>query len=286
MCTAGLKKSSRMTSTGRLLTLILLLVFSRVNLAVEFPRSEHVPGGIIKITIDSNDRPRAWFQDKPVLVTGNGNSWQAIVGIPLETVPGEHYLKVSQGNINTRYAFTVNGKDYETQYLTIKDKRRVNPSPEDMQRIQKEMKLIENAKFNWREADVRDLGLMLPVSGRYSSPFGLRRFFNQQYRKPHSGLDIVAEEGTPVKAAADGLVINTGDYFFNGNTVFIDHGQGLITIYCHLNRIDVRTGDKLLRGDTIGAVGSTGRVTGAHLHWGVLLNGTMVNPELFLPDNQ
>ena len=124
--------------------------------------------------------------------------------------------------------------------------------------------------------------MLQPVEGRYSSPFGLRRFFNEQARKPHSGLDIVANEGTPVRAAADGVVINTGNYFFNGNTVFIDHGQGLITMYCHLNRIDVSDGQQVKRGDLIGGVGSTGRVTGAHLHWSVLLNGTLVNPELFL----
>ncbi len=273
-----------MTDIIRPIVLILLPVFSAVSHAVDFPRSEHVPGGVVKITINSIDRPLAWFQDRPVLVTGNANSWQAIVGIPLETPPGEHHLKVSQSNINTRYAFTITGKDYETQYLAIKNKRQVNPNPEDMRRIQKETKLIQEAKFNWRDKDVIDMTLMLPVTGRFSSPFGLRRFFNQQPRKPHSGLDIVAEEGSPVKAAADGIVINTGNYFFNGNTVFIDHGQGLITMYCHLSRVDVKEGDKLNRGDLIGGVGSTGRVTGAHLHWGVLLNGTMVNPELFLPD--
>ena len=123
---------------------------------------------------------------------------------------------------------------------------------------------------------------MLPVHGRYSSPFGLRRFFNEQARKPHSGLDIAATQGTPIKAAASGTVINTGDYFFNGNTVFIDHGQGLITMYCHMHRIDVKESEYVTVADVIGTVGQSGRVTGAHLHWSVLLNQTMVDPTLLL----
>jgi len=108
------------------------------------------------------------------------------------------------------------------------------------------------------------------------------RFFNDQPRQPHAGLDIAASQGTAVKAPADGYVISTGEYFFNGNTVFIDHGQGMITMYCHLNHIDVKTGQHIKRGELIGTVGQTGRATGAHLHWSVILNRTMVDPELFL----
>ncbi|MFK7996452.1 MAG: M23 family metallopeptidase [Granulosicoccus sp.] len=125
-----------------------------------------------------------------------------------------------------------------------------------------------------------------PVAGPVSSPFGLRRFFNDQPRRPHGGIDIAAPEGTPIMAAADGVVLEANDYFFNGNSVFIEHGLGLQTFYAHLSRIDVTNGERVTQGQVIGAVGATGRVTGPHLHWSVGLNGTWVDPLLVIDTDQ
>jgi len=122
-----------------------------------------------------------------------------------------------------------------------------------------------------------------PVAGPYSSPFGLKRFFNGEARAPHAGLDIAAPEGRPVQAPADGVVAQTGDYFFNGRTVLIDHGNGLVSMLCHLSEIRVQKGQQLKQGEVIGTVGKTGRATGPHLHWTVSLNDARIDPLLLLP---
>ena len=127
-----------------------------------------------------------------------------------------------------------------------------------------------------------NLLMELPVSGRLTSPFGLRRFFNGQERNPHTGLDLAAPQGTPVKASADGQVILVGDFFFNGKTVFLDHGQGLISMFCHLSAINVQLGQAVKRGNIVAKVGATGRATGPHLHWNISLNDTRVDPAIFI----
>lgn len=172
-------------------------------------------------------------------------------------------------------------KNYPEQRLTIKDKRKVEPNPDDLARIEREQKITEAVKRQFSPA-APATAFALPAKGPLSSRFGLRRIFNGLPRNPHAGLDVAVGTGAPVMAPADGLVANVGDYFFNGNTVFIDHGQGLITAYMHLSRTDVRAGQTVKKGESIGAVGATGRVTGPHLHWAVILNNTPVDPELFL----
>ncbi len=264
-----------------LISTCLAIAFSFVN-ANELPDELNVPGGVVIIPINSKDRPKAFFYDKRVLVIGERQNWKAIIGIPLKIELGEHKLKVVSNGVEANYLFEVVGKAYEAQYLTIKNKRQVNPNKEDMLRITSERKLISKAKINWREIDNVPLRFIKPAKGPFSSSFGLRRFFNNQPRNPHSGLDIAAETGTPIVAPAAGIVTNAGDYFFNGKTVFLDHGQGLITMYCHMENISVEEGDIVDVNDLLGTIGSTGRVTGAHLHWSVILNNTTVEPLLFL----
>ena len=127
-----------------------------------------------------------------------------------------------------------------------------------------------------------NLVLDKPVNGPLSSKFGVRRFFNGEERNPHSGLDFAVPAGTPIKTPANGKVILVGNYFFNGNTVFVDHGQGFISMFCHMSKIDVKVGQQLARGTVVGKVGATGRATGPHMHWNVSLNDARVDPAIFI----
>ena len=269
---------------SHLISTCLVITFGFAD-ANELPIESNVPGGVVVVPIKSKDRPKAFFYDKKVMVIGKSQDWKAIVGIPLKIELGEHKLKVVSNSAEANYLFEVVDKDYEAQYLTIKNKRQVDPNKEDMLRISKERKLISKVKTNWREINNIPLRFIKPAKGPFSSSFGLRRFFNNQPRNPHSGLDIAAEKGTPIVAPAAGVVTNAGDYFFNGKTVFLDHGQGLITMYCHMEKINIKEGDSVNVNDVLGTVGSTGRVTGAHLHWSVILNNTTVEPLLFLKAN-
>ena len=266
------------------IVLALSLLLTLQPVFARLPQSSPVPGGIAIITLPNNaaSSPRAYYEEKPVMVLKSQNQWYAIVGIPLTAEPGEHTLRIETGGLKAQANFRVAAKKYKEQHLTVKNKRMVNPNAQDLERIEKERSFINEALKFWRDTDDVETGLTLPVQGRISSPFGLRRFFNKQARKPHSGLDIAAPKGTPIKAPAKGTVIETGNYFFNGNTVFIDHGQGLVTMYCHMDNIKVSKGQQLKTGEIIGSVGMTGRVTGPHLHWGVSLNDARVDPNLLL----
>ncbi|MFQ5643260.1 MAG: peptidoglycan DD-metalloendopeptidase family protein [Thiogranum sp.] len=268
-------------------TLFLLLVgalLSGTVLASALPDNTPVPGGVALIGLPASDSaPRVRYNGKPVMVVTGSNGYTAVVGLPLAAQAGTHKVTIEYADgKKAAQDFEVLEKSYTSQHITLKNKRMVNPEKRDMERIGREQQRIRQALATWDERTPDTLRFALPVTGPVSSPFGLRRFFNEQPRKPHSGLDLAAAEGTPITAPAGGRIVDTGDFYFNGNTVFIDHGQGLVTMYCHMSRIDVQPGQTVRTGETIGAVGETGRVTGPHLHWGVSLNDARVDPMLFL----
>lgn len=250
------------------------------------PRENPVPGGIVIIPVGSAAEPAPMVQyDKQrVLVVAHAGKWQAVVGLPLSLAPGRQAIRVSdRGREPHEVSFNVQPKDYAEQRLTIKNKRMVDPSAEDLARIAQEQEIIRNVFATWTDFPMISVQFLPPARGRISSVFGLRRFFNDEPRQPHSGIDIAGPVGTPVAAPLTGTVAETGEYFFNGKTVFIDHGQGLISMFNHLSRILVKRGDRVETGTTIGEIGMTGRVTGPHLHWTVSLNNSRVDPALFLP---
>lgn len=275
-----------------LVVCLLLAIISHTAIAnTELPRHNPVPGGIAIIPIPKSltaeiTEPKAYFEKNRVMLlpaTDTESQWIAVVGIPLTSTPGRQKLTL----INTRATetsihFDIEPKNYQEQHLNIKNKRQVNPLQQDLERIQREQAEIIGAFKSWHSTSTHFSLFEMPAEGEISSPFGLRRFFNNQPRNPHSGLDIAAPEGAPIYAPADGQVITTGNYFFNGNTVLISHYNGLVTMYCHMKRIDVTPGDPVKKGTPLGLVGKTGRVTGAHLHWSVSLNNARVDPALLL----
>ncbi|WP_438823311.1 peptidoglycan DD-metalloendopeptidase family protein [Oligella urethralis] len=245
-----------------------------------------VPGGIAVLPLaERGVVPTATYQGHAVLVVPNGDAggYLAIVGIGQKTKLGQHTLTVNYGGTQELVNFEVGAKKYREQHIKLSSNRHVNPSQADLDRYKREAAEQTAAYKAFRDAIPSNVVLDRPVEGgRYSSPFGLRRFFNGEERNPHAGLDIAVPQGTPVKASADGVVTITGDYFFNGKTVFVDHGQGLISMYCHLSEIDVVKGQRVRRGEVIAKVGSTGRSTGPHLHWTVSLNNQRVDPAIFI----
>ncbi|QQZ41001.1 peptidoglycan DD-metalloendopeptidase family protein [Pseudomonas sp. SK3(2021)] len=238
-----------------------------------------VPGGVAVIDLGSAAQaPKASYQGKPLLVVKEQNNWLAIVGIPLTVKPGPQQISAGGRSLN----FSVGSKKYPEQHITLKNKRQVNPDPADLKRIDAELAEQVRAYRSFSPSTPSNLLLDKPVNGPLSSKFGVRRFFNGEERNPHAGLDFAVPAGTPIKTPAAGKVILIGNYFFNGNTVFVDHGQGFISMFCHMSKIDVKVGQQLARGGVVGKVGSTGRATGPHMHWNVSLNDARVDPAIFI----
>lgn len=263
-----------------------IALFSPTIFAQNLPRHNPVPGGIAIVDLKSNSdmAPKVYFLKRRVMVVkAKNDNWQAVIGIPLSLKKGKYKVSIKTAD-KKRLAFKVADKEYELRHITINNKRMVSPTKADIERHYKEKPLMLAALKTWTEQSEVPTAFIFPVKGRLSSQFGLRRIYNKQERiRRHTGLDIAAPNGTVIISPAKGKVIRTGDYFFTGGTVFLDHGQGLITMYCHLSKTDVKAGDVLQQGDRIGEVGSTGRVSGPHLHWVVSLNNTKVEPKLFLP---
>lgn len=242
------------------------------------------PGGIANLELGPADGPPpvVEFNGKRVLVLNDEGNWRAMIGVPLSAEPGRASITFADGKM---MSFAVDAHAYLEEHLEVAQSY-VSLSEENLARYQRERKVIDAALNNWRDVPLEDVSLASPVEGPRSSSFGKRRFFNDEPRSPHSGMDIAVAEGTPIAAPRGGVVGETGDFYFNGNTVFVDHGQGLVTMYCHMSKIGVEKGQQVAVGETLGLVGKTGRVTGAHLHFGTYLNGNAVDPALLLKETQ
>lgn len=252
----------------------------------EMPQESVVPGGVKLLHLDGRSgggaAPDVESGGHRVLVLRDGTGWLAVVGIPLAAPLGVQNVAVRDSDGRPYdLEFTVGAKQYASQSLKVAP-RQVNLSKEDLARSVRDTARIEHALLLYSEPPPETLRFTQPVPGPRSSSFGLRRVFNGESRNPHSGMDIAAPTGTPVRVPLAGTVVDTGAFFFTGNTVLVDHGRGFVSMYCHLSEIDVKPGEHVAVGARLGAVGMTGRATGPHLHWALSLNRAWVDPELFV----
>ncbi|WNM58323.1 M23 family metallopeptidase [Candidatus Nitrospira allomarina] len=204
-----------------------------------------------------------------------------IVGIDMEDPPGMQELSITvssdSGSDHLSYTVQIIKEDYSVQHLTL-PKNTVDLDAKTLQRVQKEKKELAEAFHHIGTRPLWDGPFLEPVNGKVTGVFGSRRVINGQTRKPHSGEDIAAPKGTPVQAINKGIVVKTVDHFFSGKGVVLDHGVGLFSMYFHLSEVDVTSGQTIQKGEALGKVGATGRATGPHLHWGIHLNGSRINP--------
>lgn len=268
----------------RLSAFLTASLMSAVALAA--PQESRVPGGIAILPLPATLPAdiSASYDGHPLLVeTAADGSRRLIVGIPLAAAPGEAVVQIATGKKNETLSFSISEKKYTEQHITLPpNDKHVNPGPEELARYAREAKEQQAIYKTYSGNGTSWPSFVMPTKGERGSTFGLKRFFNGEARAPHLGMDIPAAEGQPAWAPADGVVVQTGDYFFNGRTVMIDHGHGLISMLCHLSEIKAKAGDKVKQGDVIGLVGHTGRATGPHLHWTVSLNDARIDPLLVL----
>ena len=252
--------------------------------AATIPRASAVPGGVARIGLGAAERaPRARLGSNRVLVMREGGEWVALVGIALAAKPGSKLrVRVEHaGGRRQRFEIDVAPKAYGSQNLTVPPDQ-VDLSTQDLARYERERAHLDDVLRTFTGSPPATLAMLQPAEGQRLSTFGMRRYFNDQARNPHAGMDIAAPAGTPVIAANAGRVIDTGDYFFLGRTVVLDHGQGLLSLYAHLEASDTSVAQPVSAGTLIGKVGATGRVTGPHLHFSVYLNAVAVDPAIFL----
>jgi murein DD-endopeptidase MepM/ murein hydrolase activator NlpD len=211
-----------------------------------------------------------------------GRVWQGLIGIDLETTPDDYSLSLTGSTVaglpvEATYPLRVLDKEFPTRRLTVEEKF-VNPPQEELERIRRESKRVREIFAALNPEKIWHSSFQSPVPGAPTSGFGKRSILNGQPRSPHTGTDFDADEGTPVNSPNTGKVILVSPLYYSGNTVILDHGQGLYSYFAHLSRFGVAEGDLVSPGEVIGHVGATGRVTGPHLHWTVRLNGSRIDP--------
>lgn len=244
------------------------------------------PGEILIFTTHSAGVKEAhvWFMDRKTVMGKDKSSseFRAFLGLDLGIKPGVYPVKIFFQDSSGRWDalekdITVLSKDFPVKKLWVNEKF-VTPPSSVMRRIHRESEILKTIYNRFTSEWLGEGQFVLPVEGKSSDNFGEKRIYNNKPRSSHGGVDISAPAGTLVKASNSGEVLLASDLYFSGKTVIIDHGLGLFTMYLHLSRFRVKRGDKVVKGNIVGEVGATGRVTGPHLHWGVKVFGSRVDP--------
>jgi murein DD-endopeptidase MepM/ murein hydrolase activator NlpD len=259
-----------------------LCFFKSLEAAVIFSASQ---GSVVQVKFPHEPGMQAVevvWEKKKVRAIRLQDEWSTLLGVDLDRKPGEYKADVlctmADGNVDRREAvIKVVAKKFPTTELKVDD-RYVELSAADLARANRESKEIDAIHGVISTEIFWDGPFTVPIPGGAGANFGHRRIFNGERRAPHAGADLRATTGTPVHATNRGRVVLAKDLFFTGNTVIIDHGLGIYSLYAHLSRIDVTDGDVVKNGQVIGLAGATGRVTGPHLHWGVRAQGARVDP--------
>lgn len=265
--------------------LLLAVTIPYAAFATALPKNEPVPGGVVVIALPASaETPVVHFDSRRIMVVKQAGHWYAVAGISLSTTPGQKFITIKLASKPAqRLSFNIQPKQYAEQRLIIKNQNLVNPPASEMDRIEREQVHLKRVLNTWVQDKTPDLSFIWPADGPQTSGFGLRRFYNGEEGSRHLGIDIGAPQGSAVRAPADGVVADAGNYYFCGHTLTIDLGQGLYSVYCHLSKITVRRGMHVKQGQIVGNIGATGRTTGPNLHWTVSLNGTPVDPHAFIP---
>jgi murein DD-endopeptidase MepM/ murein hydrolase activator NlpD len=243
------------------------------------------PGELVVLTVTTSAQASAVraeaFSRMLASFRVDDRTWQTLVGVDLTTGPAPYKVTVTAalpaGDSTATYTLKITEKAFPTRKLTVDDAF-VTPPASALARIEEDAKALERCWANPSSEKLWTGAFVRPVPHDANSAFGSRSVFNGQVRNPHGGADFRSPPGTPIKAPNAGRIVLARDLYYSGGTVVIDHGLGLFSLFAHLSAIDAKDGANVARGEVVGRVGATGRVTGPHLHWMVRLNGARIDP--------
>jgi murein DD-endopeptidase MepM/ murein hydrolase activator NlpD len=264
------------------LLVALLLSAAPARLEVALAPAAARPGDAVLVSVaGAAEAPQGTLAGRPLGFWRDGQAWRALGALPIETTPGKVAAVVEAGGGRAETALDVVEPGFASATLTVAPGF-VEPAPAVRRRMAADRAAFA-AAFDRPFAPPLFAGAFaLPREARGNGRYGDQRVFNGNQASVHYGLDLRGGRGDPVAAAGDGTVALVRDAYMSGNTVVLWHGAGIFTVYFHLDRTLVKAGDRVTRGQHLGLVGSTGRSTGPHLHWGVKVDGLYVDPDSLL----